>query len=174
MGELEWLDEEAGKFVFACWQNVAIVGWASTPEVDVVHRLADFERQHESKFPAGWSTVHLVAPHSQLPSAETREAFVANGRNGARQPAVLAVRLAGDGFRVSAMRSVATSILMLVGAKFKIKFFAELEPLVRWLVPLHQEATGMWLDPTELVAVLDEVMEQVERHAQPMSKAASG
>jgi hypothetical protein len=156
----------AGVHCAFVWKNVAITVWFGPA---TMASLAVFEkgcRSNCAQHPEGISSVHILVPGGRsMPSAEARAQVGRIMRENAQSTVAAAALVPGDGFWASALRSMMTAILMLAPRSMAFRMFGDLDQLAQWLGPLHSRATGVVVEPSELLRVLQYVQRSALRAA---------
>jgi hypothetical protein len=154
--QLTGLDSTPGKFAFFASQNVTIFVWLSAASGADVERAANAMRPRMKLYPRGQSHIHLVKSGIGLPTPEARAGFVGLMDQYDRQLACVAVALLGRGFWASALQGAITGMRMLAPRSFEMRMHSDLESVVAWLPDAHLKRTGVFLDPAELLAALNQ------------------
>lgn len=135
-------------------ENVGIFAWhkpMTAPVIEAVHAMSAARR---ARYPTGMSFVHIGrAPFTGMDSA-TRDVFVRVLRELNRYVVATAIVAGSGGFWASAVRSIATGIMVLSRVSHEIRFHDRAEELLTWLPAKHEQATGIKLDIERLRAVL--------------------
>jgi hypothetical protein len=153
------LDSEPGRFSFWALQNVTIFVWRDQPTRDALLRLQQAAEPRAKQYPEGVSDVHVVVGRITLPDDSTRQALIRISKLAAPHLAAVAVVVEGTGFWASALRSLITSIRVVLPGTFEMALFGTTEELVRWLPDVHAKRTALHIDASELRRALEFVRE---------------
>jgi hypothetical protein len=156
--QLICLASAPGRFAFFGSQNVMIMVWLSAATGADVELLATAIRPNLKLYPRGQSHIHLVKNGAGMPTAEARAGFAAQMAQYDRQLACVAVALLGRGFWASALQGAITGMRMLAPRSFEMRTHSDLEDIVEWLPDAHGERTGVFLDPAELLAAMNQAL----------------
>ena len=152
---LSSLSSVEGEYACYFWKNVVVSLWFGPSTLSGLANHDQHFQQLYERHPEGISVINIVVPGKHtLPPAEVREElkrFVAK-----YSPRVVAAALVipVGGFWASALRGVATA-LMLVGHDLKLNIFATTREVAAWLPALHLERTGVAITTEELAALLE-------------------
>ena len=126
-------------YCFAIWNDVLCTVWR---DMLTVERLRELEIIFQELGERGkYSIVHQVAVIRKLPSSEARDAAVESRKKFADYIDNEACIIVGEGFWVSAIRSVNTAILTLAVPPYPSQVFSTPEDAVRWQWPLLRAPT---------------------------------
>jgi hypothetical protein len=148
------LDSEPNEFVFGSWKNVLIAVWksqATAPMVERLKRTIDVMSERTSGYR---SNVHVIVEGAALPSAEARAALVELMKRNRDALACVAIVVDGRGFWSSALRGAMTGLRVLAPTSFDFYVAATVDNVVNWLPAVHEQRTGVKMDPAELGEVL--------------------
>lgn len=135
-------------------QDVALIVWGTdvtAPMVDEYAKLIAHVASAHGKF----SIVHIAPTVTALPAGEMRAKFAEIAQKHADQLLLTGVLIAGGGFWSSAVRSVITSVQVLLRRKLNARVCGSIDEVVRWLAPEHSNQTGRQLDGSQLQAAID-------------------
>ncbi|MET0390570.1 MAG: hypothetical protein ABW321_31650 [Polyangiales bacterium] len=141
------------------WHNVLIVVWgvdASMPLLAEYSKLLAHVTQTQGLF----SIVHIAPTARPLPSPEVRAAFATIADQFSADMTYTAVMIAGGGFWLSAVRSLITSMQVIVRRRFKAKICSTTEEVAAWLAGPHSTETRHPIDPDQLRVALDWMIDQ--------------
>lgn len=135
-------------------QNVMIMAWresVTAPVIEEVHRAAEPQRK---RYPTGMSFVHMGRVQLTMLDSDTRQAFVRILQELSGYTAATAIVTPATGFWASALRSIATGIVVLSRAQVDLRIHERPEEVVEWLPAKHEEKTGIKVDLERLRRVL--------------------
>lgn len=142
----------------ATWRNVGVFYWQAAITLDAVALLDRTCVALDSASPSGFSGVHLFKRGVGLPGPEVRKQLQVVMSHYGRTSGCMAVVILDGGFVVAALQSLITGLRMVAGPSPPLLRFArELNELPSWLPFEHLERTGQRIDPTRLMAVIEQV-----------------
>lgn len=146
------VDREPGSFTIGVYKNVLVAVWYQQATGNALARLGQAIAELREQYPAGRSSIHVVAKGAPPPTPEAQEAFV---RLAAQQDlACVAGVFLGSGFWASSLRSNGISITQEADAKFVMRQHDAIEPLADWLPEAHAKRTGVAIDGETLCRVV--------------------
>jgi hypothetical protein len=159
------LDSEASHFWFGHWNDVLICVWNKQATGPAVLRLAKVAESMSRQNKKGISTVHLIANHAAIPTAEARTGFIHIMKEYADQLACVGILVSGAGFWASAMTSFLTGIRLVSPFSFDFRIFNNVEQMSVWLPKAHRLKTSNSIESAQLVAVLTHAYDTlIENH----------
>jgi len=155
--ELTLLGEIPGKMSAYGWCNVLIVCWPQPSDVPGVVALSEARARFMDHHPEGVSVVQITAQAS-VPNAETSATWLEMMRRHSDRLRCIAVVIAGEGFKASALQSWVTDKRMVrAPGDFKMRFHTSVEDVLRWLPAEHKRRTGVQLDQAIFLRHLQEL-----------------
>jgi hypothetical protein len=148
------LDSEPKEFVFGSWNNVLIAVWKSQATAPRVERFKRAIELMNERTPGYRSNVHMIVEGAALPTAEARAVLVELMKRNREALACVVIVVDGRGFWSSALRSAMTGLRVLAPTSFDFHVAATVDNVVNWLPAVHEQRTGVKLDPAELGDVL--------------------
>jgi len=139
------------------WRNLDIVIWEATPTLQGAREMSRILPELTRGGRESRSSVHVLTERGGFPSDEVRAEWEAFVKNTQRSRACIAVVLEMEGFRASAIKALATGLLVLSAQHRQSRVFSTLHEAARWLPAPHEERTGTRLDPGDLLRVLQEL-----------------
>jgi|GEM_PF-3059976 hypothetical protein len=139
-------------------QDVVVIVWG----IDVTPTLIEEYGKlltHMASTHRLFSIVHIAPTLRGLPGGEIRAAFAAIAEEHVNALLLTAVLIVGSGFWSSAVRSVITSVQVLLRRKLNIRVCGSIDEVVTWLVPEHSGQTGRPLDGMQLRAAIVEMLD---------------
>ncbi len=152
--QLKTLDFDPGRFVFQSWQDVLICVWLQEASASDVRRLARLIGPMVRQYPAGISSVQLVAQSAGRPGADARTVFIETMKKHADDLGCIAVVLGGSGFWASAMSSFITGMRVVAPWSFGFRVYRSIEEAAAWLPERHLKKTSVRLDAAQLAAAI--------------------
>jgi hypothetical protein len=134
-------------YVFTAHQNVLIASWTAQGTGPLIAALAAVLVEFVPRYPAGISSVHLIAAGLPLANSDAREALNAIMKQYSGMLACAGTVLDGDGFWASATRGMLVSLQFLAPSSNALRTCATVSELVAWLPKPHAERTGIVLEP---------------------------
>lgn len=144
----------ADSCVMATWRNITLGVWAGEATVTLATQFANVADQAVAQSSSKLSSVHLIINDAPVPGAEARAVLDALAERHAARTACVATMIEGSGFRVSAMRSFLTGMLVLRRQPFKVKTCATIDEVANWMAERHTEDSGVAVTSDELRTVL--------------------
>jgi hypothetical protein len=124
---------------------------ATAPLIDeYVKLLTHVASKHQR-----YSIVHIAPTLRTLPAGELRAAFEAIAQEHLDEMLLTAVLIVGSGLWISAVRSMITSVQVLLRRKLNTRVCGSIDEVVTWLAPEHSSQTGRPLDRMQLKAAID-------------------
>lgn len=159
---MELLGEYSGVFDLHAHQDVLLVNWYGLASIQALPHFEALLAQWRARSAPTVSCVQLLtAPVSRLPEGDVREELTRINREYDSMVACCAVLIPVQGFIGSAVRGLVTAIsLKTRRTPATLKIMGTNEAVVEWLVPAHRAATGGELDPSQLLAALQQVVAQ--------------
>ena len=136
------------------YQDVIIIVWGIDASAHLLDEYAKVLAQVASTH-GMFSIIHIAPGVRPLPSGELRAEFAAIAQQYAEQLQLTAVLIAGSGFWISAVRSVITSVQVVLRRKLNARVCGSSNEVVTWLAPEHSSQTGRQLDGAQLKAAID-------------------
>jgi hypothetical protein len=162
---LRELFAEPSAMMLYAWKNVVISVWLGDAPVELMRRLRPVFTTHLREV-GQVSIISLVTVVGDLPDEPRRRAYreliTAHGASFAS----VAMVLEREGFIGSAIRGLMTGLLMITGRQQILHVVSNVEQAAAWLPAKHAAATGVVLEPTEIVRVVKEA------RARAMARAA--
>ena len=155
------LDSEPGEFALYSWKNLMIACWSTRATGPAMERVSLAREAMGHDHPEGVSVIYLIAENAGLPTPEARagvEQLMTRYRD---QRACLALVVQGEGFWASAMRGAITGVRLLVPGQFPMRICGDVAEVVEWLPELHEERTGIKVEPEALRRVLEGLMAEL-------------
>lgn len=142
-------------FVCGTLGPVMICAWSGPVEVPHVEAMHETQLALADQFPAGVSMYAVAPGGTPMPNSDVRRATLSTFPK--TRLAVVSVALLGDGFWLSAARSVLTTILYLGRGKVAVEFFADLDKPAAWQHGRLPECPS----PPEILAAVDRLKSMV-------------
>lgn len=153
------LAHEPDHYTFARWGDVAIVHWMARADVDTVRLMHSLFKAVVKEHPQGVSFVHVIRDGAGLPDSSAREALTEMMRAFAEVTICVCVVLLGNGFWASALQSALSGMRMLAPRRrWELHFERSCAALAAWLPDAHATRTERRLNPSELAAVIDDIL----------------
>src|SRR5262249_12915248 len=146
---------EPERFAYWSWNDVGIFVWYDVPTRDALFRLQKVAEPRIKRHPEGLSDVHVVRGRVGLPDHGTRQALVRLSSQAADHLAAVAIVVGGHGFWASGIRSLVTSIRLLVPGRFGMTMCGSTDEVADWLPDKHAKRTGRHMDPLALKRALE-------------------
>jgi hypothetical protein len=133
------------------WGPILGVVWRHETTVDAARALAIDVGDFASELPERKGLLlTVVTPHASLPSGEARQALSGILRAGADTLICSAVVMEGDGFRASAVRSVATGLAFVARQPFPHRVFSNTDSAIAWFARELKTRSSISLDIGQL------------------------
>jgi hypothetical protein len=146
-----------GVYTAYLWNNLSIVLWFDAATLESIVAFENSCRERVQQFPHGLSSVHVMVPGGKsMPTAEARTELSRVIRDYAQYSAATAVVIPGAGFWASALRGMVTALAMLARSTVKPRICSDFADVAAWLPELHEQRTGVRLEPAELLRALQE------------------
>jgi hypothetical protein len=168
--ELTVIESEPGHFSFGTWQNIVICLWYRQATGPAVARLEKVVARMSLQNGRMISSVHLIAEHAAMPTAEARTGFIRLMKHYADHLACIGILVTGSGFWASAMSSFLTGIRMLSPYSFDFRIFNTIDQIIDWLPDAHQRKSSTAIDSSRLAEILTSAYEPLRE--QPVKMAA--
>lgn len=149
--DIEILGEIAGIAIAAAYRNVEIIAWHRTATLEVVERLLPATQQIARRHPQGFSAFHIVSRTAGVPTRDARERLITIGKQFTSQTIAVAVVLDHTGFAASALRSLVTTMTLLIRPRHATAVYRNIGEAAQWLATQHAKR-GTPLDSAELEA----------------------
>jgi hypothetical protein len=122
-----------GRDLVALWENVLISVWREVPTADRLRRMVVLQDEAARRFPRGFVSLSLLPSVQLRLSPETRAEAERVATRAPPSLTAIAMVIEGRGFLAAAVRSVATSVSMVLPGKRPVRIFGGLEPATAWL-----------------------------------------
>lgn len=130
----------------ATWGPLFFVVWMGAIEVRVTELIQTRLRSHAGTLPTGRTALFtIVEETAPLPSSEGRAALSNILRHCTDEVFASAVVMEGDGFRASAVRSVATGLSLVARQPFPHRVFRRVQDGGQWICSSFSEPEGLTL-----------------------------
>jgi hypothetical protein len=138
--------------------DIALVVWTDKPRLEQVLELRRVLEGMRQRYEWG-SSVHVLNNKLELPDKRVRDEMARITEDFADRTIASAMVLSGEGFWVSTMRGLATSLHFLASKRrhFQLRVCATTEQAAQWLTPLHNERSRRPTHDGELSAALTEL-----------------
>lgn len=152
------VDHHDDEYTVWGYQNVDTVIWRDTPTVAGIERFhALIPRRLKETGAHRISVVMLGVARARIPGLDVRSAWAEVGRRWRGHMGALSIVIEHEGFVGSAVRGLATGVVMLSGQRFTMRIASHVGEVAAWLPEPHLRETGVALDPAELYDVLTEI-----------------
>lgn len=118
---------------FVASGDTAIVVWLRTPTVAAARRMFPFLSSVSGECGGSICVLAIIEPSAALPDPATRAVMAEAMAKTASLTKRIATIIDGEGFRASAMRSVASGLQLLARKTAPMKNFRSVEAAVPWL-----------------------------------------
>jgi hypothetical protein len=127
----------------ATWGPLFFVVWMGDVEVRITEQIQTRLRAHAGTLPSGRTALFTVVEETApLPSSERRTALSNILRYCTAEVFASAVVMEGDGFRASAVRSVATGLSLVARQPFPHRVFRRVQDGAQWICSCFGDAGG--------------------------------
>jgi hypothetical protein len=133
------------------WGPLLGVVWRHETTVTAARALTFDLQKFAAGLPDGKGILMtVVMPHAPLPSSDARQALSGILRVGADALICSAVVMEGDGFRASAVRSVATGLAIIARQPFPHRVFPRTDSALAWFAQELRTRSSVSLDIEQL------------------------
>lgn len=137
-------------FIAASWKNVGIVVWGTQATLPLAKKLEQFSDELLARNPNGISAIHVITSTAPLPESSTRAELDRLTNKYARDLAVMATVIEGNGFWASAMTSFITSLHWMSRKPFKARTATDVADIANWAPQHHAAKTGVRFTSADL------------------------
>lgn len=168
-GALRFVHEEPG-YLLAHIDNIFVSSTSVQATAEQARHMSIVVEQLAAAH-SKLSSIALVQWAGGLPNAEARVAFEQIAKVCVGKVTCTGVMIRGEGFGASALRGLITGVLLIRPQAYKVKVALSFEQLVDWLCPLHEQTTGVRIEPAGLLSALHQVASHPLARARDSVKA---
>jgi hypothetical protein len=123
--------EAPGAHVWS-WRNLYVGVWSGQTTPAMVQAMLDVQAEMATRFHGDIGQISIIEATTKLPTPDTREVMTRAMKQSSTR--AVAIVMSGQGFWMSAVRSVLTAVVFVVRGKVAMQFFDSEEESLRWLV----------------------------------------
>jgi hypothetical protein len=144
------LDVDPGRFRYSAWNNVSVGVWSDQATLEAAQRVIRVSKWMTQEYPQGHSNIIFVLAGAPAPTPDANEVFSRVYDEKFSHLSCLGIVLEGSGFWASRIRSSITSMRISVPGKVRVRVSDDVDELLEWFLPEHNQGTGVKLSLGEL------------------------